>query len=295
MVLGFLARQAAKRLVRTVAKDELRDLFLDQLGETPTEAVEGLAEELFQEPFEQLTEDEQVAVLETAEERGHISESQLMAARDPETGQFVSGGAAGGIDWSKLDVAVGGINVNIPAADNTGATGSDASFGDNVEVIDFTQFLDSGEVFESLMMRWAGRLWLPTTATAEGTAVMVGGLTLTGDSESTVFGLHQYGAAPQREDGRLNISNHDNVDNDVLHNFTLAATAGFRDTTTGTGGGAEDGYDSAFYDYVSNGVTGPKFDDNDTLYMPFRLAQQEIADHGISMVGKVTIVGHVSE
>lgn len=93
-----------------------------------------------------------------------------MVRRDPRTGKFVSGGS--GRDWADLTRVGGVINMTIPAADLAGGVRTEPVNGEEAELIDFTPMLENDEVFETVAATVSASLILPTSATAEGNAML---------------------------------------------------------------------------------------------------------------------------
>lgn len=213
-----------------------------------------------------------------------------MPRRDPKTGKFVSG--SGG-EYPR-DRIFGSIASTVPAADLAGGTTDANVFGEDSEVIDFSEYLDSDEVFEIAAVTVTATLAMPTTATAEGAAQL--NWSVASDlGKGRVIAPTHYGGNTMRESETADIRQAQWDDDTVITQGTMTATAGFGDSVNGLGAGSFDGYEReriAFWDEYGS---GPIYDADDELSVPHTMYIDNVSDHAVVAEIVVFLEGEVHD
>lgn len=180
-----------------------------------------------------------------------------MPHRDPETGQFVSG--QGGGSYRDFSVTNIGAQWQVPASELPGAFPINATFslGDAVQDLHHDQLarLVQGQV--------QMQATVPGTLSAESTLLSVMELSI--DADPAVAGENLEQTEETDVVGQFNRKFAVNVDEpDVIALQTEVNEGSFRDTTTGTGGGADAKTPSITRVYPGG---GPEVDRRDNLYL----------------------------
>lgn len=212
-----------------------------------------------------------------------------MVRRDPQTGQFVSGG-----EDAADDRLTGSISSTVPAADLSGGTASQAVDGETAEVIDFTQVLDSDEVFEVAALTVEASLSLPTTATAESAAQL--NWTVSNDlGASQVINPVHYGNSAMEEQGIADVRAEQWDDDGTLATGHLVAESSVGDSTNGLGAGAENDRERIRIPFWGDYGSGPVFDQNDELTAPHQFYIDNVDDHAVLATIVCHLEGNVTE
>lgn len=212
-----------------------------------------------------------------------------MVRRGPD-GKFRSGGGGEGRDNCK--VVTGSLTNTVPAADLSGGTISVQVDGEESEVFDFTQVLDSNEVFEAQVVEVTAGLHMPTTATAEGSAQLEW-TARTGYGVDRAVKSAFYGNPAQVEDGVADINTLTTDADDVLTSGRLSASAGFGDSVNGLGAGAEHGFDYRRMPFVNEFGGGVHFDSDDELTIPHTVEIDNVSDHAVEAFFEIVMTGPV--
>lgn len=222
--------------------------------------------------------------------------------RDPETGKFRSDSEGGGRrpspDFDRWETFSGSIAVQIPAADNAGGTTVEQWTGDSGHLIDFDGELDNDELFRLQSVELTTSLALPTTATAEGSAVV--GYVVASDpadpipltTRTTALGPL---SAVDAEEGVLDIAQAQLDDDDVLLTGAQYAEASLMDTVNGVGAGANYANDSRSWSPWSEFGRTIDFDESDELAVTGELETRNVSDHQAIFTAFVTVHGWVDE
>lgn len=214
-----------------------------------------------------------------------------MPRRNPDGTFAASPGSA------DLHTFVGRMVSSIAAADLGGGTVFEEVIGSDPTILDFTQHLDSGEIFEAWSVQGRAVLALPTTATAESSAYVQ--YAISGGTEDRVAP-----ASPTVLTGQEDVSNGSKVsisrdweENDsVVYVGDMAAEASLADTTNGLAGGADhdaDEIDAEFAD-TFDGI-GPQFDSDDELTVPHTFDIRNVSDHDVIFGVALRVTGPVRE
>lgn len=208
--------------------------------------------------------------------------------RDPQTGQFVSGGS---VPFSELDVVTGSLASTIPAADLSGTTGSEVTFGEQTIAVDFTPVLDRNEVFQVERLEAVATLTLPTSATAESSGEVEWAVRSDIGEGEIAAGKSFYNSFVAREDGIIDINQHqtDEAD-DLLVAGRLTGESSLLDTVNGAGAGGIHGHERAGVVYDG---AGPRYDENDALSIPHSFSFDAISDHAITASFDLMLWGQV--
>lgn len=214
-----------------------------------------------------------------------------MVRRDPRTGKFVSSGS--GADWSDKTRVGGIVNYSIPAADLGGGTVTAGVDGEESEIVDFTDKLENDEVYQAERVQIATFLGLPTTATAESSAIVKFELGSRGDptfpaTATPVF----YGGVTSAEDGIVDVNSTDEEAGSVFWMGQHYAEASAVDTVNALGAGADAENDK---ETVYFGSAGPVFDRDDELYAPAEISVDNVSDHAVVASCWVLLDGEVQE
>lgn len=215
-----------------------------------------------------------------------------MPRRDPNTGQFVSGG--GSVDFSDIEVVRGEFSLMIPAADLAGGVTTAQVFGDESEIIDFSPVLAGDDEFEVFAMQWASFFSGPTTATAETAGMAEYQLTRDWGTAAAQRGTPaHFGGSTNAQEGIIDISSGQTVGEPLLMSDVLYFEASNRDTTTGTAAGSDAGRRFERISYLSEFGSGPVFDRDDELFLPAELHVDGADDHAIVFQAVVQLEGAI--
>lgn len=214
---------------------------------------------------------------------GGESGSNQVAARDPETGQFVQGSA--GVDWRDVEPLHFADSYGIPAADlggGTGFGGGERSESTGNSVIDLTEIIDRDEVAELLLAEIMVAGYIQSTATADGSMrshVEV--------STSPAFRVPQPTTnnvdaepGPQGTDviDRFELGV-DVTDDVICRPLTVAAGNSFSDGATGVGGASGAVVDRAIRSWTAGGA--PVYDDRDEIFVNLAMENWNMDDNAI--------------
>lgn len=216
-----------------------------------------------------------------------------MPRRDPSTGQFVSG--SGGHAWTNQKRIMGIQSQTIPAADLSGGTTELDIKGDHAELVDFSDSLENDEIFHTDAAYVASYLGMPTTATAEGAAVLnyeigsdsAGILT---ESTPTFFGGNQNGSSGIADSSYASTEGREQWFVDQLY-----AEASLNDTVNGTGAGAAPAQNQEMISFAADLGAGPAYDRDDEIYAPAELQIDNVSDHAVIYSVWTMLYGHVEE
>lgn len=208
-----------------------------------------------------------------------------MVARDPSTGEFVSGP-----DGRRLEAIGGDLALEIPAADLSGGTVTEEVIGERATIIDMSGKLEANEQFQVQHAWFSSVLYLPTTATAEGTAAAEIVVSTDGDMQFAGASNPFWGAPVGVESGIIDGRQADTRDSSVLLSATLAATPSVADTTNGLAAGSD-------IDRLRTWMPGRgvRLDEDDEIYVPTELSVDNVSDHAVAVDHTVVLWGHEVE
>lgn len=208
-----------------------------------------------------------------------------MPHRDPRTGQFVSGS-------SEEESITAGLGMNIPAADLSGGNNAQYVDGEEATLVDFTEVLDSDEVFEIHSLMLANAYYAPTTATAEGSALVEWELTPDPNGSSGAYaGTAFWNSSPDREEGIADMFMSQTDGEETLSVGVMGVIPSLNDTTNGTGAGGD--WEN---ERVNLGWEDPiEMDANDALYLNQHHHFDNISDHAVSMQSRAVLKGRTVE
>lgn len=212
-----------------------------------------------------------------------------MPQRDPETGQFLSGGSAGDFgDYDRIDQIHNETDLTVPAADLEGGTAEGYGEGmlfEGVELYDAETVLDRHEVGVVLWAAHRLAIVTPSTQTADGTARVASEWSF---SPSVSSGTGAVEASTPIEDTMVQTGNgftinrDSSVDDtaDVLGPSLAAFTySPFSDGVNGLGGAGGIESDS----WEGSPVVDPVVDDRDSIFLNGAIEASNIADGSISV------------
>lgn len=216
-----------------------------------------------------------------------------MPQRDPTTGKFVSG--SGGHAWTDQKRIMGISSATIPAADLSGGTVEVDVKGDHAELVDFSGSLENDEIFHVNAAYIASYLGLPTTATAEGSAVMnyeigadsTGILT---EATPTFYGGNQNGGS-----GIADMSYSSSEGGSQWFVDQLYAEPSLNDTVNGTGAGGSPAQNQEMLSFAADLGAGPAYDRDDEIYAPAEIQVDNVSDHAVTTSVWTMLYGHVEE
>lgn len=214
-----------------------------------------------------------------------------MPRRDSD-GQFVSSP-----DYNEMTGITASISMTIPAADLAGGTQAEGVWGDETEIVDFTPILDNDEVYELHHMEGTALCAMPTTATAEGDALIEYAYTRDFDIPSGVMsGTSTFFGASAVEEGivDINASGADD-EQEVLHGSHLWSTPSAIDSVNGTGAGSDLDRERFEKDFVDRYGSGPAFDADDEIAVPTWFHLSGISDHAVAFQTVVNLRGEIVE
>lgn len=219
-----------------------------------------------------------------------------MVHRDPETGQFVSRSMEF-VEQSEAKTLVASLSSVIPAADLGGGTGTSAfTDADATEFVDFTPFLENDEVFEAVAMQYEASLYLPTTATAEGS----GGFAFAIRDEPRLGAINNgdssfYDGGPDFEDGDADIRVRSVERTGTLAVGSMYGENSINDTGSSVALGADYENTNELISFMDSHGYMPAFDRDDELYLPHQISFDNISDHAIGGTVVAALHGRVTE
>lgn len=196
---------------------------------------------------------------------GHHSGSRIV--RDPETGQFRRASDVGHHKHvDEREVFSGVLQTNIPPADLTTGNDQVSVTGDEAEIIDFTEYLDSDEVFVAHRVELNVAVRPQRTATAEH-AIRADYQLRSGDS---ALDPDRAGSGTQ-ETGIADVTQDDSDDDDVIFSGGFQGSGDFADSSTSLAAGADQSQIQHVINYPAIDLPGPGFDGDDEVYIPHAL------------------------
>lgn len=208
-----------------------------------------------------------------------------MAARDPQTGQFVSSSES----YDDIEVATFEADIGAAAADLDGLTDFDGEFADfeGHLVIDYDDLVDRNEELHLLSAQHGLNVYQNSTATADGTVRAYAEVS-SSPSRSILPGITTASLQGDTTDGAGVVGGQASFSDtiDVIGRPMEATAHGpFSDGATGVGGGGSAGSDSV---EVHNPPTEmARFHPRDELFVNGRFNVWNISDAGIH----ITVVG----
>lgn len=206
----------------------------------------------------------------------------MAVKRDPETGEFTSGG---GVDWADTRTIVGTVYTEIPAADLSGGTIDEEVQGDpGLELVDWDGIIvQENEVVEVVDAMFMAHVSAHTTATAEG---FVG----VGFEVKTDNSIDQQGLEPPFFGGGGDLNSASGIvdgnnstqrlEGNVFTGY-LAGEPSHSDTTNTLAGGAEYAQLHQWYPYREVYDQGPMYDMDDSWFVPHEFHVDNISDHAV--------------
>lgn len=219
-----------------------------------------------------------------------------MAARDPDTGQFVSGGGGGALPaYGETRTVVGMLSTEIPAADlGGGQTRADAEADGNLEIIDFDQVLvQEGEVFEVLFANWTAALKIHTTNTAEAYAEL--DYTVGTDLEQDDRTSGPFFVSSVDIGNNIDATNGSGREESALWRGRLFSSNQFGDSTNGLGAGMDADRERRQFPFGALYGQGPLFDMDDSLYVPHHYDIDNVSDSAVNAGFGLELTGVVHE
>lgn len=209
-----------------------------------------------------------------------------MVHRDPDTGKFVADhDDRGAVDLDATEVFTGKLLWQIPAADVTAGSDTQELSGEAAQILDFTDYLGSDEVFVTHAVNMEVQLSAGQTATAEHVIETDYHLRSQGNVEEVI------GVTPQEEEGIVDVANVDADDDDIIFNGFVAGGGDFADSATGLAGGGNLNHVSHDMNYVDADLPGPAFDQDDELYVPQQILVTGSDDQSARGIFTVTVYG----
>lgn len=215
-----------------------------------------------------------------------------MPGRDPETGQFVSGGG----QFQDYEVATTQVVITIPAEDLDGTTGSGFPDGDvfeGIEVFDYDELVDRNEELHLLRAAHGLTVYSNSTSTEDGS--IRGSVEVSSSpARQGSRGAPGQGGSTAGADGIVNFDTQKTDSIDLIGRvLTGFAGAPFSDTTTGVGGAGSAGEDR---EVLAGGMPGSlgRFHPRDELFLNGVLECSNIADAGIGLTVDIQHVYGVS-
>lgn len=251
-----LLRSAVDFIARRALRSGIRRGFEEVTGEDIPGLIDVAEELLGREPE---TTTEARAVLEEAQARGIITEAQIMAARDPETGQFVSGSGTGSGSYRDYSVTNIMADYRVAAAELPGAF----PIIETVPMGDAVQDLHHDQRAHLTQAQLHMQATVPGTLSEESTLIAVMELSL--DADPALAGENLAIQEEANEIGNLDRRSRLNVDEpDVLFTQFEVNQGSFADTVNGVGGGADAKTGPVQRTYPGG---GPVVDRRDNLYL----------------------------
>lgn len=219
-----------------------------------------------------------------------------MPARDPVTGQFVAGQAAG--EWDDIEVVTFDGHFGITAANLSGGTGfSGQSFGaldEGVTVVDFDEVVDRNEEVVLLYAEHHLSAFVNSTETADGNAEVTAEIS-SSPATSQVGQARGPTSSVTSNGTTYNVSGDDDDTIDLVGRpMRCVAHAPFSDGASGVGGGGSEGVDWA-YVYQPPAEFG-RFHPRDELFLNADIQAWNIDDAGVhGQVGGQHVYGVVED
>lgn len=204
--------------------------------------------------------------------------------RDPETGKFKNMDES--VDVDSREVFTGRIRAQIAAADLTTGTDFVQIGGSDTEVIDFTPYLDSDEVFVVHRAEMTVVLDPARTATAEH--VYNVRYALRGDVGD------QPAEVPSQKTGSEGITalfQNDSDEDDVIFAGDITGGGDFADSPSGLAAGGFTEQADHVIQYPELGLPGPSFDEDDELGIPLTMNIKGSDDQAFAVEFAVVLVG----
>lgn len=204
-----------------------------------------------------------------------------MPARDPQTGQYVSG-SSGSSGYDDIEVVSFSANIGIPAADLDGTAGfaGEAATFEGLQVLDYDTVVDRNEDLTLLTANHKMSVFSNSTQSEDG--AVVAAVEVSADPSLTA--VTNFAANASQSD----IPDSDIVDGQATQDDTidllgrpLVAMAGgnFSDTATGVGGAAGEGRDEV---YVSMPPAEfGRFHPRDELFLNGKFRVWNVDDAGV--------------
>ena len=203
-----------------------------------------------------------------------------MAARDPETGQFVSGGTA---QYNDIEVVTFGAETGVKAADLDGTStyGGEANTFEGLEIVDYDDIVDRNEELVLLGAHHRLSVFANSTATADGTvsaSVEVSASPSITDPTATVVNAE----SESFDDSDVVGQGQSDDTIDVLGR-PLVATAGapFTDGANGASGSGSSGEDAVHVSMAP--MEFGRFHPRDELFINGKFRSWNIDDQGIHL------------
>jgi len=205
------------------------------------------------------------------------SDPTKLAARDPQTGQFVEQSS-----FDDIEVATFSANVGVEAADLTGTTGfngGDRNSFEQVEVVDYDDIVDRNEELVLLSARHRLSSYLNSTETADGTVSVAAEIS----ASPSLTDVTNRAANPSSGNafGPDNVMGRRESDDsiDVLGRPMVAVAHGpYTDGASGTGGGGSAGEDLVQLDGAP--AEFGRFHPRDELFVNGRIVVWNVDDAG---------------
>lgn len=212
--------------------------------------------------------------------------------RDPETGQFVSPSRRDG--GRRAATFSGFWRGEVVAADITSGTDTVVVDGTDATVLDFTERLDSDEVFEMHHLEAVIAVMPEATATAEHSYKMLYALV----SDAIAFfdqdSLDTF-TTDVTSPFNVEVSREELDDDSILLLGNFSSAGDFRDTATGTGGGSDNNTGFHSMSWPAMDLPPPAFDQDDELAFPHTVDIVASDDQGINVHAAVTAHGVTME
>lgn len=218
-----------------------------------------------------------------------------MPHRDPQTGQFVSD------DMEHFDRALslhGRITYTIPAVDLGGGAEDHTVDGDEAEILDLDNEIDSDETFEVRYVRIESSAGAATTATAEGSMFTQWALRTDSETLEPASPGGPYSGSANREEGDIDVSVNELGDTTAENVIAIGvnhAENSAADSTNGLGLGAMYDHSETVVDYTSAYGGGIQLDANDNLSVPAKIDVNNVSDNAVYAAYTVSVYGVVRE
>lgn len=209
-----------------------------------------------------------------------------MVHRDPDTGKFVSDDDDGMdyVDVDGTEVYTGQLSTEVAAADLSTGEDSVTIDGEAAEVIDFTQYLSSDEVFVCHAIELTVTSEPDRTASAEHNFNIQ--YTARRNSEP-LLGTGQ----PDQPSGIGITAATDSAEDDVLLSGLVNGAGDFADSASGVSGGQDAVNQVRSFSWVQNDLPAPAFDQDDEVYIPHYLVIRGSDDQTFGCEFIVTLYG----
>lgn len=218
-----------------------------------------------------------------------------MAARDPQTGRFVSSDDAQ--DFLDMRALCWQYSAEIPAADLSGQTSERTDSADDRLAADFGDVIDDDEVFEIVTVAYSWTFFFAVTSSGEMSARINGRMGPDIGRQSFQNGVRQ-GSTPRSggPDDLLDIKNDSARSDRVLTAFAGAADNGESDDTNAVGrGGMEQVGETKVLPVKALYGTGPMADATDEWEVAYIINADQAANVGIEFEVTGVIQGIVHQ